>query len=152
MSEKEQTNGSKKESNLPAVLSPTHLVLRRTEGVLGLLHDVVQESSAKYWYERGIKAKNAEIWEEGVICFSRCIDISNFNQKFYSERAHCKERLKDWEGAASDYFKALELAPTYLDYHRVASVHEVLGNFDFAQSCRQKAHELDKFQTNLFSW
>ena len=81
MSEKEQTNGLTKGSNLPAAIPPTHLVLRRTEGALGLLRDVVQESSAEYWYERGKVASAAADWAQAVYAFGRCVKLDGSHQR-----------------------------------------------------------------------
>lgn len=40
-------------TNLPALIPPAALVLRRIDSAIGLMRDVVQESSAEYWYEKG---------------------------------------------------------------------------------------------------
>lgn len=60
-------------SQLPALQPTQALVLRRTQTTLGLLRDVVQESSAKYWYEQGKAAKAAENWAEALSDFKACI-------------------------------------------------------------------------------
>jgi outer membrane protein assembly factor BamD (BamD/ComL family) len=59
-------------AHLPALLPPTATLLHRTQGALGLLRDVVQESSAEYWYERGKAAMAREEWDEATVLFHTC--------------------------------------------------------------------------------
>lgn len=56
-------------ANLPARLPSASLVLNRTQSTLGLLQDVIQESSAEYWNDRGKTAVAREAWEEAISCF-----------------------------------------------------------------------------------
>ncbi len=60
---------------LPALLSPVSLVLQRTQLAVGLMRDVVQESSAEYWYEQGKKAITAVEWAEAAWAFGRCVNL-----------------------------------------------------------------------------
>ena len=43
-------------SHLPTLIPPASLLLQRIQTTVGLLHDVVLESSAEYWYGMGKKA------------------------------------------------------------------------------------------------
>ena len=63
-------------SGLPAITSSVELALQRTQMAVSLLRDVVQESSAEYWFEKGIEYKIAENWESGIHCFRRYNDMS----------------------------------------------------------------------------
>lgn len=60
-------------SHLPAPLPSPAALLHRTQATLGLLRDVVQESSAEYWYERGKAAMTREEWEDAASAFKTCI-------------------------------------------------------------------------------
>ena len=59
--------------HLPARLPQTTALLRRAQGTLAVLRDVVQESSAEYWYERGKAASAAEDWAEAGYSFRQCV-------------------------------------------------------------------------------
>lgn len=63
--------------NLPARLPSSSLILHRTQLAVGLLRDVVQESSAEYWYERGKKASATENWAKAAYAFERCLACDN---------------------------------------------------------------------------
>ncbi len=60
-------------SQLPALQPPAALILQRTQTTLELLREVVQESSAEYWYERGKKAGARQEWVEALAAFQACI-------------------------------------------------------------------------------
>lgn len=51
-------------AHLPAPLPSPAALLHRTQAALELLRDVVQESSAEYWYERGKAASVSEKWDD----------------------------------------------------------------------------------------
>lgn len=63
-------------SNLPALIPSASLVLRRTQTTLGLLHEVVQESSADYWFERGGMANENGEWGNAVFSLNICLSIN----------------------------------------------------------------------------
>jgi tetratricopeptide (TPR) repeat protein len=67
------TDSEATSTNLPKVIPSTGLVLHRTQTTLGLLRDIVQESSAEYWYERGQKAIEQEEWVEASYNFNQCM-------------------------------------------------------------------------------
>ena len=137
--------------HLPALLPPTTTLLHRTQTTLGLLREVVQESSAEYWYERGIKYSKEEEWEDAIDAFERSIAINNSDAKVHLKIGWCKTWLGDYTGALADYDRAIELAPSYWAFHDRASAKEVLGDFSGAQIDRQSAYSLNRLQTNLFS-
>lgn len=58
---------------LPALLPPVSLELRRMESTLAVLSDVVQESSAEYWYERGKAANEVEKYDDAAWCLQECL-------------------------------------------------------------------------------
>lgn len=60
---------------LPALQPSANVVLRRTETTLGLLRDVVQESSAEHWYERGKFFLRERNKETAKLNFMKSIDI-----------------------------------------------------------------------------
>lgn len=65
---------------LPAVLPATTGLIRRTQAVVNLLQEVVQESSAEHWYERGKDATAREMWEEAISIFQNCLLRNNKHQ------------------------------------------------------------------------
>jgi tetratricopeptide (TPR) repeat protein len=65
-------------------------------------------------------------------------------------RGSLKEKARDWQGAAADYRKALELNPFARGCHyRLAVVEQRLGNADEAARYRKQADELRDAQTRL---
>lgn len=71
-----QPDNSLNASNLPALVSSTATVLRRTQTTLGLLREVVQESSADYWYERGKEASTRGNWSNAFHYLKKCLNLS----------------------------------------------------------------------------
>ena len=63
-------------NSLPVPVPSTNTLIRRTQTTLGLLRDVVQESSAEYWYERGKAASATGNWAESAYAFSQCVSLS----------------------------------------------------------------------------
>ena len=59
---------------LPATVPTAAIVLQRTQTTLGLLRDVVQESSAKAWFERGIAAEANTQWPEAAYAYRQCVE------------------------------------------------------------------------------
>ncbi|RZK27504.1 MAG: hypothetical protein EOO61_23350, partial [Hymenobacter sp.] len=62
-------------ANLPALLPSTSVILKRTQTAVGLLRDMVQESSADYWYEQGKKANEIQEWIEAEYASNKCVTI-----------------------------------------------------------------------------
>jgi tetratricopeptide (TPR) repeat protein len=60
-------------SHLPAPLPSSTALFQRTQTALGLLQEVVQESSAEYWYKRGKAANTQEDWSEAEYSLEKCI-------------------------------------------------------------------------------
>ena len=81
MAEQEATQASKGPDarHLPSLLPPASLLLRRSQTTLGLLRDVVQESSAEYWYERGKKASEGEDWIAASYAFECCLALDSLH-------------------------------------------------------------------------
>jgi len=69
-------NNEVQPSALPATIPLTELVLRRTQATMGLLREVMLESSIEYWYNRAIEHKMAEEWEAAASCFGQYNDLS----------------------------------------------------------------------------
>lgn len=61
-------------SQLPALVPSAALVLRRTQTTQGLLRDVVQESSAEYWFRRGRAAEAEDQWAEAAHTYRQCVE------------------------------------------------------------------------------
>ncbi|WP_223649678.1 tetratricopeptide repeat protein [Hymenobacter psoromatis] len=114
MSEEFQTLLSEDEglhSSTPAIVPSVNLILQRTQTTVGLLREVVQESSAEYWYERG-RAKYELKDDLGALDdYDKAIDIDNSKSDFYAERASAKCCLGNYMGAISDYDTAISLNP-----------------------------------------
>jgi hypothetical protein len=117
-----QPTGSNISSNLPTLASSTVSLLHRTQTVVELLRDVVQESSAEYWYERGTKATEREEWDEAIFSFKQCSLINKYSLKplealatVYRNRSSEKMREGDRDGSVLDEDLAKSL-DDYLDY------------------------------------
>ncbi len=63
--------------NLPSLQPSAVIVLQRTQTTLGILRDVVQESSAEYWYRRGKEAAMTEEWPAAIHAFRRCLNCDS---------------------------------------------------------------------------
>lgn len=61
-------------TNLLARIPSTTALIQRTQTTLGLLHEVVQESSAEYWYGRGRAAEAVEQWTEAAYAYKQCVE------------------------------------------------------------------------------
>ena len=80
MPEELQVSSSKNENlptNLPAITPLASLVMHRMQTSLGLLHEVVQESSEDYWYEQGKKSNQAAKWFEAEYRLKICLAINS---------------------------------------------------------------------------
>lgn len=68
-------------TSLPAIIPPAALVLRRIDSAIGLMRDVVQESSAEYWYEKGRLHNKSYEWAAAEYSLRRFLamklDLSN---------------------------------------------------------------------------
>lgn len=109
-------------TNLPASLPPTTLLLQRTQTTLALLGDVVQESSGEYWYKKGLKAVEAEEWDEAIYDFERCKFIDKYSLNPIqaladTHRSRSEKRLREGDiaGSGLDEKISKEL-DDYLDY------------------------------------
>ena len=63
------------QTNLPVLQQSTVTVLQRTQTTLGLLREVLQETSAVYWYERGIAASAAGEWTNAEYFFEQAVKL-----------------------------------------------------------------------------
>ena len=61
---------------LPATVPTTALVLQRTQMTLGLLRDVVQETTAEYWCKLGEDAIDKEEWDQAIRYFVKAFKIT----------------------------------------------------------------------------
>ncbi len=61
--------------NLSVWQPSTIAVFQRTKTTLGILREVVQESLAEYWFEKGIAARIASNTEEAIRAFSHCLEL-----------------------------------------------------------------------------
>lgn len=112
-------------TSLPALLPPVTLLIQRTQTTLGLLHNVVEESSAHYWYERGIATNENEDWDEAIYCFGKYLGYKEDGSTIYyalcgllkalENRAEFRLRHGDMEGFDLDN-EYIEWATDYLDY------------------------------------
>ncbi|WP_151088478.1 tetratricopeptide repeat protein [Hymenobacter baengnokdamensis] len=72
-----QPDRNPRASNLPATVSITATVLRRTQTQLDLLQEVVQESSAEYWYNKGENLFKSQKFSESIYCFERSYSLGD---------------------------------------------------------------------------
>ena len=79
MDEQEASRPPRKSSSsiLPALVPSASLLLYKTQTTLGLLREVVQESSAVYWYERGKTAYSSNDFVMAEFCFHSCLEHDN---------------------------------------------------------------------------
>ena len=99
-------------SNLPTLLPSASLVLRRTQGALELLRNVVQESSAEYWYERGKAASAAEDWAEAGYSFRQCLLRNSQHWKATLHLASSLGHYQQGDAAAEALLQAYQLLCT----------------------------------------
>lgn len=99
------------DSQLPALLPQAALVLRRTQTTLGLVRDVVQESSAMYWYLLGEEASIKEEWDQAIHYYYKCRKTAGDLMKIEAleglstalgGRSKYKADRGDFEGSDSD--------------------------------------------------
>lgn len=102
--------------HLPALLPPVSLVLQRTQLAIGLLRDVVEESSSTYWYEKGKRASAAQRWDEAISCYDKCLQNNKKGAQYlslahdaagglcevYANRGEYRAREGDTEGSMDD--------------------------------------------------
>ena len=102
--------------HLPALLPPVSLVLQRTQLAIGLLRDVVKESSSTYWYEKGKRASAAQRWDEAISCYDKCLQNNKKGTQYlklahdaagglcevYANRGEYRAREGDTEGSMDD--------------------------------------------------
>ena len=62
---------------LPTIVPPVVVVMQRTQKTLALLRDVVQESSANYWYDRGKAASAIKQWVPAAHAFEQCLRLED---------------------------------------------------------------------------
>lgn len=87
-------------TSLPVLAPSTNTLIRRTQTTLGLLRDVVQESSAKYWYELGREESIEERWKEAEYAFNRCLNCDSKHWRAALQVTHTLARLYQYEAAA----------------------------------------------------
>lgn len=89
-----QPSSASSASTLPVLVSSTATVLRRTQTTLGLLREVVQESSAEYWYERGKAANELCDWISATHYLFKCwmLDSSHWQGALQQSIAFAKQR------------------------------------------------------------
>lgn len=61
--------------NPPSLLPSASLLLHRSQTTLGLPKEVVQESSADYWFGLGEEAEFNWDWPKAKICFSKALQL-----------------------------------------------------------------------------
>ena len=76
--------------NLPARLPVATALMQRTQTTLGLLRDVVQESSAEYWYNQGMSARTINEVELAIFAFKKCL---LFNPMHWKSSLHLSALL-----------------------------------------------------------
>jgi len=104
-------------TSLPALLPPTASLLKRTQGALRLLRDVVQESSAEYWYERGRAANAREDWMEACYSFEFCLKLDYNHWRGTLQTALVLAHIQQENRACVLLLKAYEMRySTYIDF------------------------------------
>ena len=83
-------------ANLLAIIPSASLVMHRTKTTLGLLRDVVQESSANYWYEKGKRAIKVEEWDEAQAMLERSLILNALHWRAHLQLAlvGCNSKLR----------------------------------------------------------
>ena len=77
---------------------------------LGLLHNVVQESSAEYWFARGQAAEAVEQWAETAYAYQQCVERKASFWRGTVRLAAALAYLGQAEAAAGALTKASEVA------------------------------------------
>lgn len=98
------------QQNLLALWQPANFVLNRMRTALGLLHDVVQESSADYWYERGRKVLSVGERDEAIYAFELCIKLAAEHWRATLQLAALLTKQRQVESGAALLSQALGLS------------------------------------------
>lgn len=113
----EQDENQSSTPNLPALIPSSSLILNRTQTAIGLLRDVVQESSAEYWYKLGEKASEQEDWDKAIYNYDKCVRLRDGTLIIkalenlctsYKNRAEYRAYEGDVEGSALDWQWAID--------------------------------------------
>ena len=97
-------------AQLPALLPSTALLAKRAQTALGLLRDVVQESSAEHWYKQGRVADANTQWAEAAYTYRKCVELDPDHWRGEVRRASALAYLGQAEAAAGALTKASEAA------------------------------------------
>ena len=95
-------------TNLPAIMPPAALVLRRTQTTLGLLREVTQETTAAYWFERGKEAEGNTRWAEAAYSYRHCLERHTDHWRAGVRLAGALAQLELAEAAAKALTEAAE--------------------------------------------
>lgn len=124
--------------NLPSLLPQTSPILQRAQTSLRLVHDVVQESSAEYWYTLGEEASTTGNWAAASYAYQKCITLDNH----------------DWDGA-------LQLSAALIMQQKIHdaakylllayNIHELTTWFSWQLSTKQKLYLKSEFEKRVYS-
>ena len=105
-------------TNLPVLIPSATALVRRTQTTLGLLRDVVQESSADYWYELGKKANEAENWVNAISNLRICFEHDKNHWRAALQMAFSlanEQNVENIEAVAFSLVQAYDLYCKYKD-------------------------------------
>ena len=99
---------------LPVLIPTAAVLLRRTQTAMGLLHDVVQESLAEYWYERSKKWRTEGV-DASIFFCTYAIEANSNHYRALNMRGFLKYSISRCYEAIFDFDQAIEIAPDYIN-------------------------------------
>jgi tetratricopeptide (TPR) repeat protein len=104
----------------------------------------IKNLTAIEWLEKGIKAANAEMWNEAINAYTKSIDLMPDFARAYGNRAGAYNEVGNYQQAILDSNKAIGLSPNNaVAYINRAAAYNWIGNYGQALQDSNKAIELD---------
>ena len=136
------------DNNVPAPVPAANALIRRTQTTLGLLQEVVRESSAEYWYERGKMASAREEWEEAQYSFDLCLKLDYNHWRGTLQIALVLAHIQQENRASAMLIRAYEMRySTYIDFSNEITLQQWQVLCQKLESI-QSSHE-DTFENSL---
>lgn len=111
------------------------------------VREVGEVMSAMDLKEQGNRLFSARKYEEAIACYSKAIIKSPNTPTFFTNRALCYLKLKQWEFACQDCRRALDMDPLSVKGHFfLGQALLELDSFDDAIKHLQRAHDLAREQ------
>ncbi|XP_064478794.1 E3 ubiquitin-protein ligase CHIP-like [Ornithodoros turicata] len=105
------------------------------------------DMTAEEMKNQGNKLFSARKYEDAIACYSKAIIRKPSSATYFSNRALCYVKLRQWELACQDCRRALDLDPSSVKGHFfLGNALLELENYEEAVRCLQRASDLAKEQ------